>query len=263
MRISRKSIYIAILFILVLAVTTYYAIRNSTLSWTPNAEILSSKDPVGGASTYILKLHVTDANSVTISTNTVFAPFSVRKELTGTDNVIEQEIPLSDVNTNITVWAQTLYKARSTFAVITRDKTQADTDREVAAAAAKVAQDKIDQANWQKMLDTMPKSSSGDSTSGGSYDSTSSSSGSGDTVSALSCAQNIVRKHLKSPSSASFPTIFTANPGDINIQQSGASWIVNSYVDSQNSFGANIRTPFQCTVNVSSDSCSASCSLNE
>lgn len=106
-------------------------------------------------------------------------------------------------------------------------------------------------------------SSSDTSTSSSSsgYSSSSAPSG-GDSTSAYSCAKDAVKKHLKSPSSASFPSVSSANPGDVSIRKSGSSWIVNSFVDSQNSFGANLRTPFRCTVNDYGDSCSASCDLS-
>lgn len=254
MRISRKYVYAAVaLFVVAIIAIAVYNLNPAT-NWTPKVEILSSKDPVGSAKTYLLKLHVTDANSVTIFTNTTFAPFSVRKELIGRDNTIEQEIPLSDVNTTITVWAQTLYKAQTALATIVRNKTQTDVEREV-AEAAKAAQRKIDQANWQKMLDSMPINSS-TGAEGGSLGS----SGDGDTVMAYSCAKRIMEKQLTSPSSADFPSIML---GDVKVTKSGRSWTVNSYVDSQNVYGANLRSPFECIVNVSADSCSGNCNSPE
>lgn len=142
MRISRKYIYAAVaLFVVAIIAIAVYNL-NSVTNWTPKVEILSSKYSVGAAQTYLLKLRVTDANSVTISTDTSFAPFSIRKELTGRSNTIEQEIPLSDVNTNINISAGTVYGYTFTYISIQRDKTSEDVAREEAAANAKAEQAK-------------------------------------------------------------------------------------------------------------------------
>lgn len=71
---------------------------------------------------------------------------------------------------------------------------------------------------------------------------------------AYSCAKSQVKAMLKSPSTAKFPF---AGEGT---QIEGSKYRVSSHVDSQNSFGATIRTNFSCTVDV--DSCTAVCSLN-
>lgn len=52
-----------------------------------------------------------------------------------------------------------------------------------------------------------------------------------------------VKNNLKSPSSAKFPGSYSGY-----IQQNGTTYTINSYVDSQNSFGAMIRTYFNATV---------------
>jgi len=53
--------------------------------------------------------------------------------------------------------------------------------------------------------------------------------------------KNFVERRLKSPKTADFPWF------DHNVQKTGPrSFTVASYVDSQNSFGATIRTQFQC-----------------
>jgi hypothetical protein len=53
-----------------------------------------------------------------------------------------------------------------------------------------------------------------------------------------------IRELLKSPSSAKFASCDTAT-----IQEVGTDvWKVDSYVESQNSFGAMIRTDFTCTI---------------
>lgn len=56
------------------------------------------------------------------------------------------------------------------------------------------------------------------------------------------CAQAYlaVEAQLKSPSTADFPSC-----RENRIMRSGDRYVVTSYVDSQNSFGAQVRTPFQ------------------
>lgn len=53
-------------------------------------------------------------------------------------------------------------------------------------------------------------------------------------------AKDIVKQGLKSPSSADFPTL-TFSPEDIRMSRNGKKLTVQSYVDSDNSFGASIR----------------------
>jgi len=70
------------------------------------------------------------------------------------------------------------------------------------------------------------------------------------------CAQNKIKTMLKSPSSAKFPW------GLKSSLISGNKYRVANYVDSQNSFGAMIRTNYVCDVvviNASSFDCSVSC----
>lgn len=59
-------------------------------------------------------------------------------------------------------------------------------------------------------------------------------------------AQSFVEKHLKSPSTADFPYY---NRIKDNVKYLGTNkYKIDSYVDSQNSFGATIRTNFSCTI---------------
>lgn len=53
-------------------------------------------------------------------------------------------------------------------------------------------------------------------------------------------AQMAVEASLKSPATADFPVC-----NENRIIREGDRYIVTSYVDSQNSFGAQVRTPFQ------------------
>lgn len=55
-----------------------------------------------------------------------------------------------------------------------------------------------------------------------------------------SCEQSMIDQ-LKSPASARF--------GPAQVRQRGDEWIVAGSVDSQNSFGAMLRTNYVCTVN--------------
>jgi len=79
-----------------------------------------------------------------------------------------------------------------------------------------------------------------------------------DGITVYSCAKDLVSQQLKSPSSADFPF----SPSKM-VQGLGDSWTVEGYVDSQNSFGATLRSSFSCTLNIpDSDSCSGYCSMN-
>lgn len=61
-----------------------------------------------------------------------------------------------------------------------------------------------------------------------------------DEIAAFVMSQQFVRDRLKSPSSAKFPFISNATV----IKQPGCRFVVRSYVDSQNSFGAMLRTDY-------------------
>ena len=65
-----------------------------------------------------------------------------------------------------------------------------------------------------------------------------------DEISAWVMTQQFVKSHLKCPSTAKFPW---AGATAIKYEGEGM-YKVTSYVDSQNSFGAMIRTPFFCIV---------------
>ena len=68
-----------------------------------------------------------------------------------------------------------------------------------------------------------------------------------DAVSALTMAEHFVKENLKSPSSAKFPWC-SQKLIDSIITVNSYTWIVNSYVDSQNSFGAMLRTQYRAKV---------------
>ena len=55
-----------------------------------------------------------------------------------------------------------------------------------------------------------------------------------------------VEKQLKSPSTAKFPKTIEKNEHITNL--GGGKYKINSWVDSQNAFGATIRTNFSCTI---------------
>jgi hypothetical protein len=65
----------------------------------------------------------------------------------------------------------------------------------------------------------------------------------GDKANAWVKAQYAVEAQLKSPSTAKFPWA-----GTDHVHQSGNIFMVRSYVDSQNSFGAMVRTYFVCKI---------------
>lgn len=62
-------------------------------------------------------------------------------------------------------------------------------------------------------------------------------------ITALTAAQEEVKSRLKSPSSANFPWGI-----DCVTKISDNTYVINSYVDSQNSFGAMLRTNFTCQI---------------
>lgn len=56
--------------------------------------------------------------------------------------------------------------------------------------------------------------------------------------------QSFVEDRLKAPASAGF-----ANKSEATITETGEDqWRIRAHVDSQNSFGANVRTPFVCEI---------------
>lgn len=77
---------------------------------------------------------------------------------------------------------------------------------------------------------------------------------------AKACAQQQVTSLLKAPSTAKFPW-----PDEIKIAYNGGTYkyAVQSYVDSQNGFGAMLRSNFLCSVvyDPASGSCNASCQM--
>ena len=63
-------------------------------------------------------------------------------------------------------------------------------------------------------------------------------------ISAYVVSQDFVSRRLKCPSTAKFPSM-----RNIGIQHNdNGSYTIAAYVDSQNSFGAMIRTRYLCTV---------------
>lgn len=74
---------------------------------------------------------------------------------------------------------------------------------------------------------------------------------------AVVACKNLVKNQLKAPSTAKF--------SETTASGSGASWQSSGVVDSQNSFGAMIRTPFTCqlTYNESADSWSGTARLSQ
>lgn len=64
-------------------------------------------------------------------------------------------------------------------------------------------------------------------------------------------AQESVKEYLTSPASAKFPNI---DSDDVTINGTGDSYFVNSYVDSENGFGASLRTKFECFIEKDDDS---------
>lgn len=65
-------------------------------------------------------------------------------------------------------------------------------------------------------------------------------------IEAYNSAERVVKRGLKSPKTAEFPSLSTKNSHVNQINKNEFS--VDSWVDSQNSFGALIRTKFSCKV---------------
>lgn len=61
-------------------------------------------------------------------------------------------------------------------------------------------------------------------------------------------SQDYVTPQLKTPAEAEFPTF-----SDSFVTISGNIYTVHSYVDSQNSFGANIRSNYNCVLKLEND----------
>lgn len=71
-------------------------------------------------------------------------------------------------------------------------------------------------------------------------DDTAHKAGLGDKISACLVAEKLVKARLKAPSSAEFP----AGTAECHALQNDRTWTIASYVDSQNGFGAMLRTHF-------------------
>ena len=78
----------------------------------------------------------------------------------------------------------------------------------------------------------------------------------GDEGMAWVMAQSFVKKTLKSPSSASFGSVFNGdwqNPDDVTKHLGDDKYRISTWVDAQNSFGATIRKEFTCVVKKNGD----------
>jgi hypothetical protein len=77
-------------------------------------------------------------------------------------------------------------------------------------------------------------------------DSSSDSTNSTNNFLAYNYAEDFVKQKLKSPSTAIFPGISEKNEHIIDL--GSGKYKINSWVDSQNGFGAMLRTNFSCTI---------------
>lgn len=66
-----------------------------------------------------------------------------------------------------------------------------------------------------------------------------------DHVSAYTMCQQFVEDRLRAPSTADWPWVSTS---DVTEHLGGGKYRVRTYVDSENAFGANVRTTIDCTV---------------
>ena len=74
-----------------------------------------------------------------------------------------------------------------------------------------------------------------------------------DRADAWVCAQDVVKKNLKSPSSAEFCLMSEASIYYNGEDGGGLRYTVSGYVDAQNSFGATIRQNFTVNLTVTKD----------
>jgi len=65
-------------------------------------------------------------------------------------------------------------------------------------------------------------------------------------IEAFVMSQTFMKRRLKSPSTADFPW-YTDSEVAVK-HRGGGVFLVNSYVDAQNSFGAKLRTHYSCTL---------------
>lgn len=70
--------------------------------------------------------------------------------------------------------------------------------------------------------------------------------------SVLIVTQSTVRSRLRAPASAQFPTMHN-KPGVSVVSTGECRWSVRAYVDSQNSFGAMLRTRYHLTARANPD----------
>lgn len=71
-----------------------------------------------------------------------------------------------------------------------------------------------------------------------------------DAFGAYSICRQFVTERLRAPATADFPNYYADRSGVNSARVAGtdAQYLVTAHVDSQNGFGALIRTPFTCTV---------------
>ncbi len=65
-------------------------------------------------------------------------------------------------------------------------------------------------------------------------------------IMAYNFAEDFVKQRLKSPSTAEFPGLFEKNKHIIDL--GNGEYKINSWVDSQNGFGAMIRSKWSCKI---------------
>lgn len=81
-----------------------------------------------------------------------------------------------------------------------------------------------------------------------------------DKIGALVASEQAVRNLLKAPSTAKFPSTSEAS---ITYDSDGG-FVISSYVDAQDSFGAMIRTRYVCRIKeITRDNYSTNCDLKE
>lgn len=179
----------------------------------PEINILSSLEHQKDSLKYELRFEVANASNVTLN---------AKKIESNKDGSYSKIISLNRFKSEIQITAKNEYKKTHKTIVIERNETKEEHSMRI---DKEKEQQKIKEESDRKAK-FIRESQDGDI--------------------AVVCSQQKVKSLLKSPSSADFPM----NIGRSSTPLGENKYLVKSYVDSQNSFGATMRTIFFCTTEV-------------
>lgn len=115
----------------------------------PDIDITSSKEHQAKAEKYILKLKVTDAETLKITAKSL-PEKTIEKQLSEEASTIEQEIPLAEPSNYVEIEAKNKYKSSHDYLTITRDKTEQEIAEE---EKARLAAEQAEKEKEQKRID--------------------------------------------------------------------------------------------------------------